>query len=344
MMPRTGFKFLILGGTQFLGRHLVQNALERGHRVTLFNRGRTNPDLFPQVEKLRGDRDGNLRALEGRNWDAVIDTCGFVSSNVRASATLLASSTAHYTFVSSISVYRDFSEPGLTETDPVEQLAPGTVENQGDANTYGARKALCEAAAEKIMPGKVLSVRAGLIVGPHDTLGRFTYWVRRTALPDEILAPGDRDTAVQLIDARDLSDWIMRMAESGRAGVYNATGPSSTLSFQQMLEQCQAASDVDAPITWVRNEFLLENGLAPFHDLPFWLPLKTHKGVFSVNCRRAFASGLTCRPLIETARDSLDWARTFGNQAQTGLTLQREQELLRIWRSKDIGTNAEVSQ
>lgn len=335
-MSRNQLTLLILGGSQFLGRHLVQDALMRRHRVTLFNRGRTNPDLFPDVEKLRGNRDGDLRALEGRKWDAVIDTCGFVSANVRATAELLAGSIEHYTFISSISVYRDFSKPGLTEIAPLEQLAPGSAEQQGNLNTYGARKVLCERAAEEILPGKVLSVRAGLIVGPHDTLGRFTYWVRCAALPEEILTPGDPNAPVQLIDARDLARWTIDMAESGKTGVYNATGPAASLTFRQMLEQCQAASDVRAPLTWVENQFLLENGVAPFRDIPFWLPLETHKGFFAIDCHRAFASGLVCRPLIETARDTLAWVRTSGNQAQTGLTREREQELLRIWRSKPL--------
>lgn len=335
-MLRNPLTFLILGGTQFLGRHLVQHALERGHRISLFNRGRTNPDLFPEVEKLRGDRDGNLRALEGRKWDAVIDTCGFVSENVRATAGLLAGSIGHYTFVSSISVYRDFSNAGLSESAPLEHLPPGTSEREDDSNTYGARKALCEQVAEEILPGRMLSVRAGLIVGPHDTLGRFTYWVRRAALPDEILAPGDPDAPVQFIDARDLAAWIIRMVESGKTGVYNATGPAETFTFRQMLEQCQAACGVHAPLTWVENQFLLENGVAPFHDLPFWLPVKTHEGFFAIDCHQAYASGLVCRPLIETAGDTLTWARTFGNPAQTGLSREREQELLRSWRSKSL--------
>jgi 2'-hydroxyisoflavone reductase len=336
-MLRKQLTFLILGGTQFLGRHLVQEALERGHRITLFNRGQTNPDLYPQVEKLRGNRNGDLRALEGRKWDAVIDTCGFVSRNVGAVAKLLAGSIGHYTFVSSVSVYRDFSRPGLIETDPLEQLAAGVAEEERDSNTYGARKALCERIAEEILPGKVLTVRAGLIVGPHDTLGRFTYWVRRATFPEEVLGPGDPNAPVQLIDVRDLSGWIIRMAENGETGAYNATGPSATLSFLEMLEQCQAASGIHASVTWVENQFLLENNVEPFRDRPFWLPLKTHEGFFAIDCRRAFASGLVCRPLVETARDTLDWGRASGDQVQVGLTMQREQELLQIWRRKCLG-------
>jgi 2'-hydroxyisoflavone reductase len=325
---------LILGGTKFLGRHLVHAALDRGHRVTLFNRGQTNPDLFPELEKLRGNRDGDLRALKGRRWDAVIDTCGLASEKVRAAAKLLADSIAHYTFVSSISVYRDFTKPGLDESAMAEQLPAGAIEDEKNSDTYGARKALCEQAVEETMPGRVLNVRAGLIVGPHDESGRFLYWVRRTALGGEMLAPGDPNAPVQLIDARDLAGWIIRMVESGTVGVYNATGPASLLTFHQMLEHCKTASGREPRTTWIDDQFLLENGVAPFSELPFWLPLKPHKGFFAIDCRRAFASGLDCRRLFETARDTLAWDRAAGGQGQIGLMLDREKELLQTWRNK----------
>ena len=325
---------LILGGTKFLGRHLVNAALSRGHRVTLFNRGQTSPELFPELEKLRGNRDGDLRTLKGRKWDAVIDTSGFASGKVRATAGLLADSIAHYTFISSISVYQDFSKPGLDESAPAEQLPAGAIEDERNSDTYGARKALCEQAAEEILPGRVLNVRAGLIVGPHDGSGRFLYWVRRTALGEEILAPGDQNVPVQLIDARDLADWIIRMAESGNVGVYNATGPASRLTFHQMLEHCSKASGSHPRVTWMDDQFLLENGVTPFSELPFWLPLETHKGFFAIDCRRAFASGLVCRRLLETAYDTLAWDRAAGSQGQIGLKSEREKELLQAWKNK----------
>jgi 2'-hydroxyisoflavone reductase len=327
--------FLILGGTKFLGRHLVQAVLDCGHRVTLFNRAQTNPELFPDLEKLRGNRDGDLQALEGRKWDAVIDTCGFASAKVRATARLLADSTAHYTFISSISVYRDFTKPGLDESALLEQLPADAIEDETDSDTYGARKALCEQAAEEAMPGRVLNVRAGLMVAPHDETGRFLYWVRRAALGGEMLAPGNPNAPVQLIDARDLARWIVRMAESGGVGVYNATGPAAALTIQQMLAQCQIAGGRKARLTWVDEPFLLENRVLPFSDLPFWLPQETHKGFFAIDCRRALASGLVCRPLIETACDTLAWDRVVPGQALSRLTLERETELLRAWKSKN---------
>jgi 2'-hydroxyisoflavone reductase len=328
-------KLLILGGTKFLGRHLVEAAMVRNHQVTLFNRGQTNPGLFPSVEKLRGNRDGELAVLKGRNWDAVIDTCGFASAKVRATASLLADSVGHYTFISSISVYRDFTKPGLDESAPVEQLPQGVGEDEASAETYGARKALCEQAAEAAMPGKVMSVRAGLLIGPHDASGRFLYWVRRTAQGGELLAPGHPDAPVQFIDARDLAQWIIRSAESGRVGIYNATGPVPALTFGQMLEQCSAATGGEVRMTWVAEQFLLEQRVTPFRDLPLWLPSQTDGGFFAVDCRRAMAAGLACRPLSETLKDILIWDRTAGSPLGKPLGLQpnRELELLKAWES-----------
>src|SRR5689334_6482369 len=197
-------KLLILGGTQFLGRHLIESAIARGHTVTLFNRGQTQPDLFPDIEKLRGDRGGDLASLRNRRWDAVVDTCGYVSHNVGASAELLADAVGLYVFISSISVYSDFSRPGLDESALLSKLGAGATENDGDSKTYGARKALCEEAVERYLPDRALIIRPGIIVGPHDPLDRFTYWVRRIAKGGEVLAPAPTSAPVQLIDARDL--------------------------------------------------------------------------------------------------------------------------------------------
>jgi len=330
--------FLILGGTQFVGRHLVDAILMRGHKVALFNRGKSNPQLFPQLETLIGDRDGELHALEHRKWDVVIDTSGFVSRNVRATATLLAGSIARYIFISSISVYRDFSEPGLDESAPVETLPPGVEEEQHDSSTYGARKALCERAAEEILPGKVLNVRPGIIVGPYDNLSRFTYWVGRAATSMEMLAPGKRDRPIQLIDVRDLAAWIVRMAESRNFGTYNATGP--TVTFQEMIQHCQFASNKHAPVTWVDEPFLLEHWVKPFSDLPLWIP-ETHRGFFGINSQRAFSAGLSCRPLRDTARDILSWQDRGGGQNGIGLTMDLEQELLRLWKESGKGATSE---
>jgi uncharacterized protein YbjT (DUF2867 family) len=204
---------LILGGTIFLGRHLVEAALRHNHQVTLFNRGRHQPELFPEVEKLRGDRDGGLEVMRGRQWDAVIDTSGYVPRLVQASAEILAGAVKHYTFISSISVYANFSPSGNNESTPLQVLADPTVETV-TPETYGGLKALCEQTAEAAMPGRVLKVRAGLLVGPYDPIPRFAYWLRRVSQGGEVLAPGRPDRFIQLIDARDLAEWIIHMAEA----------------------------------------------------------------------------------------------------------------------------------
>lgn len=331
-------KLLILGGTRFLGRFLVESALARKHQVTLFNRGQTSPELFPKVEKLRGDRDGNLQALEGRKWDAVIDTCGFVSRQVRSMAMLLAGALDHYTFISSISVYKDFAKSGLDESAPLEQLPAGVGEDVADAGTYGARKVLCERAAENAMPGRVLIIRPGMIVGPHDTTGRFLYWVRRMASGAEVLAPGNSDGPVQLIDVRDLAAWIIQMVESRNVGKYNATGPNPAMTFQELLEQCAKACGRRAQLTWVDERFLLEQGIKPFTDLPFWLPT-AHKGFFEIDCGRAICAGLRCRPLVETVSDTFAWGNSVKGGVHVGLDAPKERELLQLWKNKCVGAD-----
>ena len=337
-------KLLILGGTEFLGRYLVHAALSRGHEITLFNRGQTNPHLFPDVEKLRGDRGGDLSALEGRSWHAAIDTCGYASSKVRATAGLLSASIGHYTFISSISVYRDFTIVGLDETGPVATLdAP---EDETNDESYGARKVLCERAAEEMMPGRVLSVRAGLIVGPYAGIDRFPYWLRRMAQGGEVLAPGSPEAAVQLIDVRDLAEWVITMAEARSVGIFNATGPPKRLTFQQMLEHCHTFAAPDTRITWVDEDFLIAEGVVPFSELPLWLPKGSYPGFFAIDCRRAWSNGLSCRSLTDTARDTLLWDRernhateppkrpTVLAEGRIGLTPEREQQLLHKWKTR----------
>ena len=290
-------KIVLLGGTLFLGRHLVEAALGRNHAVTLFNRGQTNPELFPEVEKLRGDRDGDLSALEGRRWDAAIDTSGYVPRVVRASAELLAGAVDHYTFVSSLSVNMPSPKIGLTESDPVHELED---EGSEDVNAhYGPLKALCERAVEEALPGRALHLRSGLIVGPHDPTRRFTYWVERVARGGDFVAPAPPDQRVQLIDVRDLAEWTIRMAESRVAGTFNATGPVRT--FSEMLDACRAAARSDAHPVWVPEEVLLAFGA----ELPLWLPLETEPewaGFFAVSTARAEERGLATRPLVESAR------------------------------------------
>jgi 2'-hydroxyisoflavone reductase len=344
-------KLLILGGTIFLGRHLVDAALARGHEVTIFHRGQHEVKLPSGVESLKGDRDGNLGALRGRRWEAVVDTCGFVPRIVRASATALAGSVEHYTFVSSASVYRDTSVPGVDENYPVgtisderlreaEAIKPPTVMPAAAfAEMYGPLKALCERAAEEAMPGRVLNVRAGLIVGPLDYSDRFTYWPRRVAEGGDVLAPGDPERQVQFVDARDLAAWIVRMAESRRAGTYNATGPDYVLTMRRLLDECRAATQSDARFVWMSEQFLIGAGLSPWMEVPLWVTQEdedtTNRYFLSVSNAKAVADGLAFRTLAETIRDTLEWdsTRPPDIERRAGLERGREREVLAAWQA-----------
>lgn len=326
-------KLLILGGTKFVGRHLVEAAQARGHEITLFNRGQANPDLFSELEQLRGDRDGDLGALEGRSWDAVIDTSGYVPRVVRDSATLLADAVGHYTFISSLSVYADPTQGGIDEQGAVATLEEETEEITHES--YGALKALCEQAVEEAMPGRALQIRPGLIVGPFDPTDRFTYWPYRIAQGEEVLAPGDPAQPVQFIDARDLAEWVIRLVEQGAVGTYNATGPAEPLSIEGFLAACEAVAQGGAALTWVSEAFLLEEEVEPFRELPLWLP--AHYELFGrTDCRKAQAAGLRHRPLPETIQDTLAWANTrpAGHEWRAGLSPAREAALLARWHER----------
>jgi len=325
-------KLLILGGTVFLGRHIVEAAIARGHEVTLFNRGQHNPDLFPEVEKLRGDRDGGLSALHGRRWDAAIDTSGYVPRVVGASAAALANAVQLYTFISSISACGDISIAGIDESAPVATLADATAEEVTN-ETYGPLKALCEQAVEQAMPGCTLVVRPGLIVGPADPTDRFTYWPWRVAQGGEMLAPGRPEQQVQFIDARDLAAWILDMVEANKTGLYHATGPHYRLSIGQMLDECKQVTGSDARFTWVGETLaaqLMDDEIANFQP---WVP-EAYAGMRNANCQRAIASGLTFRPLSETIRDTLAWkaASPERDEMRSGLARDKERELLDKWR------------
>jgi 2'-hydroxyisoflavone reductase len=332
-------KILILGGTGFLGPALVELAQPRGHTLTLFNRGKTRPGLFPDVEKLHGDRDGNLQALEGRQWDAVIDTSGYVPRIVKASAELLAPNVGHYLFVSTISVYKDMSHSGIDEDAPV-----ATVENEKTEDVsqhYGALKALSEKAAQAAMPGRVAVVRPGLIVGPGDHTDRFTYWPVRVAQGGEVLAPGDGADPVQFIDVRDLAAFILGLVERGEKGTFNATGPANTLTMRELLEACKTASGADARFTWVDSQWLVEQQkVMPWSDMPVWIPRSGEDGgAGRVSNARALQRGLTFRPTVDTARDTLAWFRTEPPERQqkklkAGLAPEREREVLAAWHQR----------
>ena len=325
-------RLLVLGGTEFLGRHLVDSALARGHEVTLFNRGRTNPELFPDVEKLRGDRAGDLVALHGRTWDAVVDVHARVPRQVQATAEALAG-IEHYTFVSSISVYADYTRSGIDETAPMREYDASMRDD--DMETYGPRKAECERIVADAFPAGALIVRPGLIVGPYDPTDRFTYWPRRIARGGEVLAPGDPGRQVQLVDARDLAEWLMRLVEERQTGIFNAAGPEYPLTMERMLQECIAAAETGAELVWVPDAFLLERGVGEWMELPLWLVDPEWRGMLEVDGSRAVDAGLAFRPLVETARETLEWDATRGDyEPQAGMTPEREAELLREWRTR----------
>jgi 2'-hydroxyisoflavone reductase len=312
-------RLLVLGGTKFLGRAVTEAALERGHELTLFNRGKTNAELFPEVEQLHGDRKTDLSLLAGRTWDAVIDTSGYIPADVRASAEQLRES-RRYVFVSSVSVYADFSA-GPTEASttaelgdmPADELAP-------DSSNYGPLKALAEAEVEQVFGDGALIVRPGLIVGPHDPTGRFTYWARRLGRGGEVLAPGPPDRLAQFVDVRDLADWILTGVEQGLSGTFNATNEG--VPWGELL--------AGADVTWVSDEFLQEHEVGPWMELPLWLPGSEWAGMSATDVSRAVASGLRFRPLADT----IEGAAGAPAEDGIGLTPEREAELLAVWRGR----------
>ena len=329
-------RILILGGTIFLGRHLAAQALAAGHQVTLFTRGRHHPELFPEAERLTGDRDGGLAPLAGRTWDAVIDTSGYLPRVVRDSAHLLASSVSHYTFISSVSVYADLSRPGVDEEAPVAQLADPSTETV-DGESYGGLKALCEEACRDELPGRTLTVRPGLIVGPFDPTDRFTYWPERIAAGGEVLCPDAPDRRTQVIDGRDLAAWILRAVEEGQTGTFNATGPEEPLEFGPLFETCRAVAGSDARFTWVDEAFLLEEKVGPWMELPLWVPLSPDSAGFdAISIERAVAAGLRFRGIAETIRDTLAWLETLppARVRRAGLAREKEAEILQKWKER----------
>jgi 2'-hydroxyisoflavone reductase len=317
-------KLLVLGGTKFLGRHTVEAALAAGHDVTIFTRGQTNPELFPEVEQLRGDRDGDLAALRGGAWDGVVDTSGYVPRIVRQSAELLRDAVQRYVFVSTISVYADFSTPVTEGTAVAELDDPG---NEEVTENYGALKAACERVVAEVYGDRSACVRAGLIVGPHDPTDRFTYWPRRIALGGEVLGPGDPNAPVQFVDARDLARWLVQLALAGPGGTFNATGPAEPLTFAELLERARAAIGSDAQVVWVDEQRLLEAGVEPWTELPLWLPGLEYAGMARTDVGRAVDAGLTFRPLEETVLDTLAWDRRVAGD-RLAFSQEKERQLL----------------
>jgi 2'-hydroxyisoflavone reductase len=327
MRRMAGLSILVVGGTRFLGRHFVSAALDAGHRVTLLNRGQSGPTLYPQAEHLVADRNGDLSVLDGRRFDAVVDPGAYFPRQVRALAAKLAGRVGHYHLVSSISVYADIPPEGADETAPLATLADPTVETV-TGETYGGLKVLCEQAAVQAFGAAGCTIsRPGLIVGPFDPSGRFTWWVRRaeTAGPARpLIAPGPADAPVQVIDARDAAAWMLRQAERASAGVFNLVAPS--LTMREFIGALAPAG----PVRWLDEAWLLEQGVAPWTELPVWLPA-AQAGLHRTKIERALATGLACRPLAATVRDTRAWAagaEGHGLKEGFGLAPEREAALL----------------
>ena len=330
---------LILGGTGFLGPHVVEAARARGHKLTLFNRGKTHPGLFPDLEKLQGDRDGKLEALVGRKWDAVVDTSGYVPRIVRLSAELLAPNVKQYIFISTISVYKELSKVGADETAPLNTI--DDPKNEDVKANYGALKALSEQAAEAAMPGRVTNLRPGLIIGPGDPTGRYTHWATRMADGGEVLCPGDGSTPTQYIDGRDLGVFIVKAIEQGSVGIYNALGPAQRVTMKATLDATNEGAGGKGKPVWVDAAFLAKQDVSGWSELPMWFDnVGEMAGFGTMSNARAVKAGLTFRPIRDTARDTLAWLATITDEAErtklrsTGITRDKEAKVLAAWKAR----------
>jgi 2'-hydroxyisoflavone reductase len=340
-------RILILGGTGFIGPYEVRYAVERGHKVTVFNRGKRPSDLPASVEHLTGDRDvGDYRSLGGKKWDVVIDNPTTLPRWVKDAGEALKGSVDRYIFISTISVYGQPKGPPdeTAATDRWQQAEDPLQYQKFDRalmQYYGALKARSEQEAERIFPGKTTVIRPGLIVGPEDPTDRFTYWPVRIDRGGEVLCPGTPNDPAQIIDARDLSEWIVRMAESGTSGIFNATGPRARLSFAEMLYGCRAVTSGsnDIKFTWADADFLAAEKVQAWSDMPVWFPPKSPMGSMGeTSIAKAIAAGLTFRPLAVTARDTIDWFKKLPAERQAamkaGLKPDREAQVLAAWHAK----------
>jgi 2'-hydroxyisoflavone reductase len=339
-------KILILGGTRFIGLHMTALALERGHTLTFFNRGKTKTDRFQEVERIKGDRNGEIDGLKNRDWDVVIDNSGYVPRHVRASAELLAPHVKQYLFVSSISVYPNFSEP-RDERSAVGKLADESVEKV-DGETYGPLKALCEKEVEKALPGRTTVIRPGLIVGPDDNTDRFTYWPARAARGGEFIAPGSPADAFQIIDVRDLAAFTLKAIEEKTLGTYNLVSNVNGFKFGQLTDACIAAANRQArpaaapTATWLPAEFLAEHKVEPWSEMPVWLPAKGDEAAFAgTSNQAALAKGLRISPLQKTVDDTLAWHLTRPaderEKLKAGIAPEKETAVLAAWKAKRAG-------
>lgn len=342
---------LILGGTRFLGPALVEAAKARGHKITLFHRGRSNPGIFPELEHVIGDRDpevgAGLSGLKDRKWDAVIDTSSYFPRMTKAAVDLLKDNVGQYVLISSVSAYPDLSIKGLTEEDAAAEYEGEEVVEEITNTSYGPLKVLCERAAEDGMPGRVTNVRPGLIVGPRDSTDRLSYWPLRVRAGGEVLAPGNPTDPVQWVDARDLAAFCVRCVEEQTVGVYNIAGPRHPADMAELVYGCKAVTGGDAKFTWVDADFLQEEGLMPWGHLPVWAPGEGEvSGINTVNCQKAIDAGFDTRPLAETVRDLLEWRDSWerggDKPSRAGMPIEMEQATLAKWHKRGSSSEAEA--
>jgi len=331
-LGQSGMRILILGGTGFIGPHLVQYAFDRGHRVTLFNRGRTNTHLFPEAEKLVGDRNDDLSALEGRRWDAVIDNSGYTPEQVGLSVDLLKDACDQYLFTSTRGVYTDFTSAVMDEDAPVGPSNPPA----SDWSSYRDNKVLAERIVQEAFGARTQITRPPVIVGPGDRTDRFTYWVDRIDDGGDILVHGDRDDPIQYVDVRDLAEFYVHMVERSVLGIFNTVGPGSPLTNAGLVHGIRAVTATPSTFTWVDWDFLIAEGEEAQVTLPFWYrPDGPYLNYGRMINTRAIDAGMTFRPLAVTAKDTLAWHRTRSAEEQAklrvGLTRERESELLEKW-------------
>ncbi len=339
-------KILIIGGTKFSGRHLVKSALANNHEVTIFHRGNHSTDELGDVEEIIGDRIFDLGKLENQTWDVVIDMCGYLPQWVQSSADALKDSVKKYVFISSISAYDENVEPNYQEDAKLESLTAeqekdfAKLDAKGDigaadlGDMYGALKVLCEQETVKAFPDNHLIIRPGLIVGELDWTDRWTYWVMRVAKGGEVFAPSKPDNFVQFIDAKDMMEWLVTLIEMDETGIYNAVNKPAELTFGKMLEEIKVVSGSDATFTWVSEEFMLENEVAPWSDMPVHVP-ESLEFTSTANVDNALEKGLKIRPLGETIKDTLDWRGTLDEDMKAGITAERETELLKKWHEQN---------
>lgn len=355
-------KILILGGTGFLGPHIINRAVANGHEMTLFNRGRSGPDLFPDLEHIEGDRYTDLSGLEkavadGRRWDAVIDTFTYVPKTVTDAMDILLPAMDQFIVISTVSVYASNAEPDMDETAPVatvtDETAAGITTHREVGMHYGAMKARVEQAAMDRFPGKVNVIRPGLIVGPRDTTGRYTYWPVRGSEGGTMLAPGSGDDFVQIVDVRDLGDFTVHCAEQKHMGIYNAVSPARARTMKDIVDAAIRTGDAGTTAEWVDTEFLVAQGVQPWQHMPAWVPPTApgYAGIGQLSTKKSIAAGLTTRSLDDTNRATLEYYRTrqaelraergdefadqWAAQIRGGIPREREAEVLEAWNNRE---------